>query len=95
MVCVYIIYKASSGFRGMTGKILELPFLIYLGKISYGLYLYHNFIPMICKVLGLPAFGNIYINFMVQLSLLILISSLSWFLIEKPINGLKKYFSYN
>lgn len=94
-ICLYIIYGAAKGFKGMTGKILGNPVLIFLGKISYGLYLYHNFIPMIYKAMGLPVVNNIYFNFISRIILLIIISSLSWYMIEKPVNSLKKYFKYN
>lgn len=95
VICMFIIYKAITGFRGVTGKILENPVIMFLGKISYGLYLYFNFIPMIFTSLGLPPLQNIYVNFILQSIILIIISTLSWYLIEKPINSLKKYFSYN
>ena len=95
VICLYIINGAANGYKGLTGKILGNPVLIFLGKISYGLYLYHNFIPMIYKALGLPVVNNIYLNFFVQIILLIFISAISWFMIEKPVNRLKKYFAYN
>lgn len=94
-ICMMIISKASRGFKGIAGSILENPFLRYLGKVSYGLYLYHNFIPMIYSSLGLPVMSNIYFNFVVQLMLLVILCTLSWYLIENPINNLKKKFSYN
>ena len=95
VICAFIIYGAINGYRGLTGRIMENSALIFLGKISYGLYLYHNFIPLIYKTLGLPALTNIYLNFIIQMCLLVLISLFSWYLIEKPLNRLKKYFSYN
>jgi peptidoglycan/LPS O-acetylase OafA/YrhL len=45
LLAIPVIHKASTGFQGKTGKLLENKFIIYIGKISYGLYLYHNFIP--------------------------------------------------
>lgn len=95
VVCMFIILKGIRGFSGQVGRILENPALMFLGKISYGLYLYHNFIPLIYSTLGLPALNNIYTNFIVQMCMLIFISALSWFGIEKPLNNLKKYFKYN
>jgi peptidoglycan/LPS O-acetylase OafA/YrhL len=94
-ICMMIISKASKGFKGITGSILENPVLRYLGKVSYGLYLYHNFIPMIYASLGLPVISNIYFNFVVQLMMLVILCTLSWYLIENPVNNLKKKFSYN
>ncbi|MGB4773709.1 MAG: acyltransferase [Daejeonella sp.] len=85
--------------------ILNNRVLIFLGKISYGLYLYHNIIPTLnSKII------NIYINpllpdilykkywgqlYLLENSiLLVAISWLSFILIEKRFLNLKKYFDY-
>ena len=100
-----IIAKASIGFDGFVKKILENKFLVYLGKISYGLYLYHIFVPDLyiwlvkfgwnVPLLGVklfPFYKNIYIQSFIYILITIIISSVSWFLIEKPINNLKNRF---
>jgi peptidoglycan/LPS O-acetylase OafA/YrhL len=98
-----IIAQAQRGFRGLAGKILDLPPLQYLGKISYGLYVYHNLMPWLWRCLSgqetrypLPIalftkhwMSNAWVNLFAQLGLLLIIASLSWFLFEKPINKLK------
>jgi peptidoglycan/LPS O-acetylase OafA/YrhL len=94
VISFYLVAKASIGFKGFLRPVFENKILIYLGKISYGLYLFHNFIPMFYKVQTLSQV-NSYLKFFIQLILLIMLSSVSWFLLEKPINGLKKYFAYN
>lgn len=95
VISLYLISKASLGFTGFLKTIFENNILTYLGKISYGLYLYHNFIPSLYKYFKLPPINNLYVRFAVQLILLVIISSSSWYLLEKPINNLKKYFKYN
>lgn len=75
--------------------ILENKVLIYLGKISYGLYLFHPFIAFTYKRLKLPPVENLFLKFILFSLILITVSSLSWFLLEKPVNKLKRYFSYN
>jgi peptidoglycan/LPS O-acetylase OafA/YrhL len=98
-----IILQAQKGFRGLFGKLLDLPLLQYLGKISYGLYVYHSFMPWLWRCLTgqearyplpialftKPWMSNAWVNQFAQLSLLLIIASLSWFLFEKPINSLK------
>ena len=88
-------------------KILDQKFLIFLGKISYGLYVYHNFIPWLIRNLNgteiryqlnfkysiLPNDINPIIWFLLSILLLITISSISWFFIEKPILKLKSKFN--
>lgn len=94
-VSFYLIAKASAGFGGFMKKIMENKVLTYLGKISYGMYLYHNFIGLIYSGMSLPVIDNTIIRFAVYTIILIALSSISWYLIEKPVNNLKKYFAYN
>lgn len=71
--------------------------LIYLGKISYGLYLYHYVILMVSAgqlrlwaPWAMPS-GRL----LVTVQLCLLAASLSWLLIEQPILRLKKRFEYD
>lgn len=89
-----IISGASIGYKGFLKIIFENKYLMYLGKISYGLYLFHNFIPDIYNYLHLPVIQSFYLKYAVYWIMLILIASASWFIIEKPVNNLKKYFAY-
>jgi len=86
--------------------ILNNKVLIFLGKISYGLYLYHNIIPstlnskIIDKYLN-PLLPDLFYKkywgqlFLLEnIILLITISWLSYILIEKRFLNLKKYFEY-
>jgi peptidoglycan/LPS O-acetylase OafA/YrhL len=73
--------------------------LLYLGRISYGLYVWH--VPVIWLTTGelvnLPGFSpgaNRVCNFFVMVAMTILISALSWHFFEKPLNSLKRKFSY-
>jgi peptidoglycan/LPS O-acetylase OafA/YrhL len=60
----------------------------YLGKISYGIYVFHHFMAWSFSQFGLPASPLYYLVCTLALSMV------SWHLFESPINGLKKYFSY-
>jgi peptidoglycan/LPS O-acetylase OafA/YrhL len=98
-----IIFQAQKGFRGTAGKILNLPILQYLGRISYGLYIYHPFMPWLWRcfsgketqypmpiaIFTKPWMSNAWVNLFAQVSLLLIIGSISWFLFEKPINSLR------
>jgi len=66
--------------------------LIFLGKLSYSMYLFHNFIPGF--LLGVPFPENIYGRLVLYLVVLIAISYLAWQLIEMPFNRLKGRFRY-
>lgn len=95
---VWLIDKTANGFRGITGRILEFPWLIYLGKISYGIYVYHLFIgPYILdKALSYLnlSLNSIWIAFVLKATIAIAIATLSWHFLERPINGFKKHFKY-
>src|SRR5262249_16542673 len=60
LVFVWLIKRASLGFSGLGGSILELRPLVYTGKISYGIYIYHPFVyslfPTMCDQVGLSFF---------------------------------------
>ena len=95
---MWVIYRASKGFGGTVGKVLEMKPLIFLGRISYGIYLYHLFIPYLYGRY-LPRFGLSYPSsllgeFILNAGTVLILASLSWYLIEKPINDLKQSFPY-
>jgi peptidoglycan/LPS O-acetylase OafA/YrhL len=105
----FLIGRAVLGFSGVMKWILENPVSQYLGRISYGLYLYHNFVfnvyhtqPTHFTVRAwrritdvLPFLNSSYFfQFSFYLSLTIILATVSWFLIEKPINSLKDRYSY-
>jgi len=98
MLCLgWIVFKASIGFTGIIGKILNYEPIVYIGKISYGLYLLHSFMPNILNyvLLKLGA-SNLEISkipkTMIYFALLVIISSFSWFFYEKPFLKLKERF---
>lgn len=94
VIALFMVSKLSTGFKGKLKYIFENKFLMYLGKISYGMYIFHTFVPYIYESLGLPFFNSMLIMFLIYLFILIVISSLSWIILEKPINNLKRKFSY-
>jgi peptidoglycan/LPS O-acetylase OafA/YrhL len=89
LIFFLLVYKVSDGYVGLGKFILENNYLVFIGKISYGLYLYHMIIPFFF-------FENTsWINATYNLGILLFISIFSWYLIEKPINKVKQRFSYN
>jgi len=96
----WLIGRASQGFTGWVGKVLENQLIIYLGKISYGLYIIHNITPFfyngIVKRLSIShaLAYNPVVRFVILSIMTVAIASISWFIYEKPLNDLKKYFPY-
>ncbi len=96
LLFVPLIDAAARGTTGQLGVLLNLPPLVYLGKISYGLYVLHPFVETLYDHVStqtmLPQFWLIRIPLLAAAS--ILLAALSWHLFEYPINKLKRYFPY-
>ena len=82
--------------QGWFVRILESRPMAYLGKISYGLYVYHYPIQwFVTAPFGIPVAAQFsLLTFLASLSLTILVAGLSYRFIEKPLIDLKdRYFS--
>ena len=103
-IIYYCLFKSDNK---ILNYLLNTTWLIRLGKISYGVYLYHLFVPEIWDGIiqkfaswNIDLFYNEAIPeilkpswlFIQQFCFLMLICILSWKVIEKPINGLKRKF---
>lgn len=100
----YITINANSN-RALFKLVWNNKVLIFLGKISYGLYLYHNLVsgfnikviniyinPLLPDILFKKHWGELFLA--ENIILLVLISWLSFVFIEKKFLSLKKYFQY-
>lgn len=93
-----VVAACSNGLGGALGRLAELPPLLGLGRISYGVYLYHP----ILLAYAVKAQPWIPLNvseqgpgrFVVAGTATLIAASLSWAFFEKPLNGLKRYFPY-
>lgn len=70
------------------------PFLVYLGKISYGLYVYHMGVMMLLAHIA-PKFPHDYfVRWVLVLALTIAMASLSYRYLESPFLRLKERFAF-
>lgn len=80
-------------------RFLDLSWLRYLGRISYGMYVYHfPILWFVAKFVEERRQGEsaFWVNLVVSLALTILISALSYHLLEMPILSLKnRYFRWS
>jgi peptidoglycan/LPS O-acetylase OafA/YrhL len=86
---------ASRARGGLTGAVLESRPLVYLGKISYGIYVYHAFMPLGVVLLARRIGWSIGPENWVVLGVAaavatVSVASLSWLLFEHPINRMKR-----
>jgi len=99
----WLVYRAAEGFSGMPGRILQCRPLVYLGKISYGLYIFHNLAGSlwdgILAITGDPHWLTVFYQqpacrVVANAALTIALASYSWHRFEQPLNALKRKFPY-
>ena len=84
----WLLAISLGGIKGKYGRFLSWAPVVYVGRISYGIYVYHVFVIIIISPLLVPyglspdhyAAGRV----LVLLALTLAISSLSWHFLEKP-----------
>jgi len=108
LVSFFAIGKAIFGYKNWIGTFLEMNCMQYLGKISYGLYLYHLIISTLL-INSLESFiktnilqfvpeifkYNLYVfTAPVYFLLTVAVASLSYYIIEKPFLKLKDKYNF-
>lgn len=104
MIAFFMIGLSIQDKTWFLSSFLKLSWVSFLGQISYGLYLYHNivmnyyhdknntiwyYLNQLLPDIHLELVNFTIYKFIICLSILIGLSSLSWILIEKPINKYK------
>jgi peptidoglycan/LPS O-acetylase OafA/YrhL len=102
--CFFLIGKAVLGYGGIMKVFLENKTVLYFGKISYGLYAYHNLVynhfhsppnhptlRLLRKIeQAIPSLAhNLVFESLFFFALTVVVASASWYWMEKPINDLK------
>jgi peptidoglycan/LPS O-acetylase OafA/YrhL len=95
LVSAGAILSAAKTVAGPIGLLLNLSWLRYLGTISYGLYMYHNFSAYVAY--DLLTFPKLPLGLQLPLFTVITIAlaAISWHFFEKPINENKRHFPYD
>jgi peptidoglycan/LPS O-acetylase OafA/YrhL len=103
ILSLFLVTSASMGVKGAGGKLLNNSILQYVGRISYGIYIFHMLVPgyivplffRLTNRLGLSLTLGYWSHRLFSLAVLLVLASVSWYVFEKPINQLKRYFSYD
>jgi len=106
---VWVIDRASRGFGGVAGRLLEARPIVYLGRISYGIYVFHLFAYAVVEY-ALWAWPNgltrqelrdsaiaVHVGPGVILCMTLLtvgMAAASWHAYERPLLRLKRHFPY-
>ena len=92
----WVVGRAADGFRGPAGRLLAARPVVALGRISYGVYVIHPFMPRLLVAVGVPV-GRVARTVPLPLVLTVAtigIAALSWRYYEAPLNRLKQRFPY-
>ena len=90
---VILIARTAAGFHGPIARLLASPGLVFAGRISYGLYIYHILVAMLFQR-WLPSQFRILtttpsLRLIVFGIATLLVATLSWRWLEQPINRLR------
>jgi peptidoglycan/LPS O-acetylase OafA/YrhL len=90
-----LIAAAQSGINGKVGRLLSWAPLVWLGGISYGVYVYHMFAPRIVgaglRGVEAPQILQAGVPLFIASALLTLAAAnVSWLLMERPVLALRK-----
>ena len=84
----WLLSVSLVGMKGHYARMLSWAPLVYLGKISYGIYVYHVFIIVLVSPLlvplGMSVDHNPFGRIAILLALTVAASALSWHVIEQP-----------
>ena len=87
---VVLVARTATGFDGCVGRFLTLPGLVFAGRLSYGLYIYHILVAMLFQrwvpasvqwLLAIPS-----LRLFIFGTSTLLVAALSWHLLEQPVN---------
>ena len=93
----WLVHRGILGVPGLAGRALAWGPLRWLGRVSYGVYVYHPFVlaalPAATAALGVAAPSGV-LRFAVLTAVTLLVSAVSWYAIEEPINAYRRHFPF-
>jgi len=100
LVLGVLVLATSNGIGGPIGRVLSARPIVYLGTISYGIYIFHLLVPTAYNTAArhwraLPDAHHGFVYFCLISVMTIVVAVLSWELLERPISELKRFFPYD
>lgn len=95
--CAWAVARAAAGFRGVAGYVLSWRPIVAVGAVSYGIYVLHPLVQLNAInwfVLHHRPIPRVFQRFVMLTILSIAAAMVSWYLLEKPLNNLKRKFPY-
>jgi peptidoglycan/LPS O-acetylase OafA/YrhL/thiol-disulfide isomerase/thioredoxin len=93
LVFVWLVSRAAEGFAGIMGRVMSFKPLLWIGTISYGIYVFH-YILRVYTIHGLKPIHSQLLYAAVLAVASIALAACSFYFFEAPINRLKRHFSY-
>jgi peptidoglycan/LPS O-acetylase OafA/YrhL len=108
VICLFsgslLVLAARSEGRGLAGAFFTNPFMRFLGKYSYGIYIFHELLaPLFNGPLGIarlmPRLGGSWylamaVHFVLAFTIAIGVALVSWNVLEKHMLKLKRFFEH-
>jgi peptidoglycan/LPS O-acetylase OafA/YrhL len=87
----WLLLRTAAGWTGLMGAIFENPVLVYIGKISYGLYIFHvlavvALTPWLARH-GLSITDHVLLRAAVLMAISIGVAAISYHFAEKPLTA--------
>jgi len=93
---VALVSGAGTQMEGLAGRVLKARPIVALGRISYGIYLYHLFVAAafdkLADFLGLPHVPDGPYRFLLFFCATVTVAAFSWLIIEWPALSLRRQF---
>jgi peptidoglycan/LPS O-acetylase OafA/YrhL len=84
ILILWLVTRSTSPFHSL----LKFPALVWIGKVSYGLYLWHNLVLAFVRQFQWP----LWMQFFFYITLSLITTACSYYLLERPFLKLKKRF---
>jgi peptidoglycan/LPS O-acetylase OafA/YrhL len=91
---VWLVGRAAVGLEGVVEWLLSFAPLVYIGSISYGIYIWHDFMPWALAHWGSRLHFHSARSLATWLISTLLMSLASSMLFDRPVNRLKRFFPY-
>lgn len=91
LVFVWLVARAAEGFSGALGWVFSMRPMILTGRVSYGMYVYHNFMPGLWHRAATHFHWNADagLGVVAPYALAVMAAGLSWILLERPLQNLR------
>jgi len=95
LVFAWLVFRARLGLGDLGGRFLRCRPMVYIGSISYGVYVFHPFAWNLVARIGLRTlWQSDGVRAVLGVAATLVMASMSWHFFEGPLNRLKRHFAY-